>query len=506
MEDFEKSLQDKFKDATSNEGIDPNDLWNTIESNIAGDDNPPPTKPSNGFKKYLPIALLLMLTVGGIYIYQYNQTDTPLSNLELSNTDTDREKLVGAKDLDKIDFSENSSTSKTPTNILDVEDQINSQNDIDFNESQYKVTSAEALNTNQQNNQVDQHTRNSSQKTNSNINSSESNNKQVENNITSGRTDKFTSTKNLNTIKDELLNKPKDHTFYNSSESTIEKSKSNSTQFNEILEDKKSKSRLMLENFDQLSSKNFEYPLKESNKSWPSFQPSSVKFDKSQAKFTVGLHGGSHVLWEKFAGDQTREIIRAEELNQAFNLFPGQHFGASLNFHFNQYIFVSTGINFRRSISQFNKTIVTKDSTIIRNDIIAGQMIVADATRTIVHHNKLSTLTIPISIGFQKSFGKWTIGTSAGIAYNLTQKFSGRTQNSNDAIIDYPNTENTLAPTKANFLSYHLDPFVNYKLNRKISIQLRPSIGLYQFGQTALYDLKHTGWSAGLGLGLVYTP
>ena len=242
------------------------------------------------------------------------------------------------------------------------------------------------------------------------------------------------------------------------------------------------------------------------NKEPERLYPMEIKIDKSKAKFSIGVYGLSHLLKEKFEGDQARDIARAEELNQAFELFPGQQFGADFRFHLNDNLFASAGISWRRSISQFNKIIEIKDTTFIRTDEFAGQELIVDATRTIVHHNKLTSLILPLSLGYQTQFGKWGFGTNAGIAIHFTQHFSGRTLNSNSLLVSYPNNENDLAPAKDIYLSYQLNPFVTYGLNSILSIQLKTEIGLHQFGKTALYDLKHHGWSTGIGLGLLYTP
>ncbi len=511
MENFEKNLRDKFNNASSREGIDPNDLWNSIATEITDSNESPgsPTPSNNQFKKYLPFLLLLLLALGGILIYQYSEESSPFNTVEISEIDTDAEKIIGNENLDLVDY--NSSNTK-PQHITSIEEQISSQtqnsNTINFqkntlaNKDNVNIDEKPNLNSNTSNSLLNE-------SISTNIITAKNRHKYLSSDLRTNGTDSFVSRSSI-----ENSTTPQNHTFLNTKNESDQPIEKFLVEENEIAannanianEDKILSKSEMLENFDLLTAKAIGYPLEVSSKSLPAFSPTSVKFDKSQARFSIGFHGGTQVLWEKFEGDQAREITRAEELNQAFKLFPGQYFGATVNFRFNQHVFIETGIAFNRSISQFNRIIETKDSIIIRNDIFQGQKVMADATRTIVHHNKLSTLRIPVSLGYQFNNDQWSFGTSAGIAINFTQKYSGRVINDNNIVINYPSGEGTDAPANPIYLSYHLNPYINYELNTSLSLQLQPSFGFHQFGKTELYGVKHTGWSTGIRLGLIYTP
>ena len=103
MKFFEKNIKDRFKNASSLEGVDADDLWNSIESGMVEEF---PERKSFFFRKRNWLFLIsLFVIVGGITWVQLPDESTSVTDLENSNAKNQiqdiEEKNSNAKEVDK---------------------------------------------------------------------------------------------------------------------------------------------------------------------------------------------------------------------------------------------------------------------------------------------------------------------------------------------------------------------------------------------------------------------
>ena len=499
MKDFEKKLKDKFRDAVSPEGIDSDELWNNIQGQLKSED-----PGQSFFGKYFKYLFLLAFAFAGVFLLiQYNNhsnanisSNKEASQFESPTTKTNHSSVEtkgnnAASNNNNNNDSNNSEPSKSASVLGLQKNQINDSNSAVLlspertNKSSIKSSTSRTSVSNSGEikipGDIDQ--------------------KIVSFENTINKTNKSAEIKNSNLAEGSQMEQNismQDETIKINADITpiIDKTPESKTA---LIENNLSE----ITTFDFLENKGL-FPVKLNESSLQKFQPSEMSLDLSQAKFSIGLYGGIHFMQDRFSeiANSTTDIA---VLNNAFKAQAGSQVGLDLIFNLNKNWFGSIGVAYQNTVMQFDYA-ESWDSTVIRNDIFAGQKVQARATRTVVHHNKRSSISTPINIGYQYVAGRWKLGASAGITAHFIQNQSGKSLDLRNKIVAYPNNENSILPLNKFHLSYQISPIVNYSFSSMMDLQLKSSLGYYQFGSSDFYNAKQNALMVGFGLGLIYTP
>ena len=461
MKFFEKNIKDRFKNASSLEGIDPNDLWSNIESSIATES---PKRKFIFFRKRYLLGLLFLFLIGGAIVWNQVSDEKPLAkntnntvkptieNQNIDSNNSDQKNITQAKSKDanesKVELtqaSEQNDKTKNPPSTNSSENKNNSlllppkttQEPISF------ITKNTPLNSNDN--------------SEANINKSELDNNKIQKELTPAQN---------NVLKNEQL--------FDGQE--IDFTKIASIDFLISQEDEE---ELDLNDLIKFSTK-----------------------DK-KIKFSLGIFTGIHTVKNQFSSQLSSDKERRDLLNQGFQYELGHSYALEANVQLNKNIFITSGLEYVKSISEFN--LVKNWKTVIVNpNSPVGALTDASATRTVRHHNKMNYLSVPILFGFQKSFRKMELGMSAGIGLNFTKSQTGKSLNFNDEVTSYPTAENKVLPVSNFFTSYHLRPYLNYALAKKVSLQLRIDVRYQNFGKSDFYQLKYNSILGGISGGVQY--
>jgi len=471
MKSFEKNLQDRFKDASSLEGVDVDDLWNNIEPVI--DEETTERKPFFFWFKSLFALLFLLLFIGGITWYQSNNKTKPLS----FNNKIDTENQSSTIDQEKSSFEAIKKEIPTTKNItIEIDKTIINQNKKSTNLSNIQV-----------NDKIK---------------------KQNQSLVIKGKKGDLLSVKKKNNsigINDQTklektkINNVNANANANLKETSI--SKTSTSQKEEFIKNENpiaspSNNFVIVESLPivlqqeayALDSNNFITPLGQKH---------------NQPRFSLGIFTGIHTIQNTFSSKNISDQERSDLLNESFENEVGYSFALEGSFRFYKNFFITSGFEFISSKSEFN-LIQNWDTTMVDPNSSTGRIIDAVATRTIVHHNRRNYFSVPILLGYQKSFGRTTLGTQLGISLNFTKTQTGKSLDLNHQIALYPNAENNLLPVSNFHLSYHFRPYLNFKIDRSILLQLRADIRYQAFGVSNFYNLNYASLLFGGGVGVLF--
>ena len=225
--------------------------------------------------------------------------------------------------------------------------------------------------------------------------------------------------------------------------------------------------------------------------------PFSINNKGNKTRFSVGAFVGLHTMKNTFFTPSNSDNI-SDLLNKGYQYELGSSIGLEVDFRFYKSLFVSTGLEYNQSMNEFNLT-RTWGITIPNPSSPTGYSN-AMATRIVKHHNKMSYCAIPLLLGIKKSTGRLEWGVSLGVHFNFTQSQTGKTLDQYDNVVVL-NERTTAFPVSRFFISYTCRPFINYRINNNITIQLRVD-GRYQnYGFSDLYQLNHAAIYMGLSIG-----
>ncbi len=496
MKFFEKNIKDRFKNASSLDGVDPDDLWKSIASSI------PTETPERKFilfrKRYLLLLITLFL-VGGAIVWNYGD-DKSISNFEKNDSikvtqlQAKEEKIVENKNVNQIEndvknINEEEKLESSDNSVLTILPKNENKN-----QSATTTVENEILNTTPKN-------------------SNSIPNKFPNTNVANGNIGDNKNQSAATIIKDNFLNTiPKNRNSIPNKTADTNTAKAKIGK-NEILNSTSPIQREALKNEQLFDGQNIDLTKIESTNLLLSIEDEDQldlnelinlsNFKERKTKFSLGVFTGVHTIKNKFATNLTSEKERRDLLNQGFQYELGHSFAIEASIHFNENIFITSGLEYLRSKSEFNFT-RTWDTIIINPNSPVGILTDASATRTVRHHNKMEYFSIPILLGFKKSYKQIEIGVSTGFGLNFTKSQTGRSLNFNEQVALYPVSENDLLPISTFFMSYHLRPYLNYTLDQKISFQLRTDFRYQDFGESDFYRLKYSSTFWGLSGGVQY--
>ena len=132
-----------------------------------------------------------------------------------------------------------------------------------------------------------------------------------------------------------------------------------------------------------------------------------------------------------------------------------------------------------------------------------GAMINQRTIHHVLHHNKFTSISIPLELGYRKALGVWTVGINMGASYNFFLSQKGRTINTELDIYDFDDKTTANRPFRKSFFALQLNPYVDLRVNDRFSIRFNPVLKYQNHGMSDLYKTKQSSVLMGLRGGLV---
>ena len=500
MKLFEKNIKDIFKDASSLEGLNPDNLWSQIDAAIETNS----TKRRFVFFRWRYLLLLLSLfIVGGITIWNIP------SEIALSEKENSSSNSIVAFQNDEKNIKENKNDKSTDNDNVDENNEKENFSTITKKNTKEITSSPTLLSKNETSNQI--YTKQTNE---SSINDVTYHENQHNNNTIS----QAKSIVKSNSEKQSINQINEDNDVFQIDNITqigsiVKSDWEEQSNINKYLRSDNSTPNQHLEGeslfigkkikFTKLKSISSPLPIDEQDRIGINGIIITSKNSTKNSTFSLGLFSGSHTLKNKFLAIVPMDYERKNLLNDNFHLEPGYSVAIEASLLYKENILITSGFEYVKSKSEFNFTQFC-DTIIVNPNSHVGALTDASARRTVRHHNKINYFSIPILIGYKKSFGKIDLGMSTGVGLNFTQSQTGKSLNSNNQITIYPIKQNKELPVATFFLSYHLRPYVSYDLSDKISFQFRTDFRFQNYRKSDFYQLKYRSTFFGLSGGVRY--
>ena len=208
---------------------------------------------------------------------------------------------------------------------------------------------------------------------------------------------------------------------------------------------------------------------------------------KSKILFEGNLYGGVNLTNFKFKSINPNDDSLAMQKNPLERSILGQTHGLNLS-ALRKGVRVNTGVEYHNLWTKFdleaeNNTtaLVEQALTLVVIDSIGNTvnrerrdtLINATTTRNIEHYNNYQVWSIPLEIGMYRARKKWSYGISAGTSFNFLSNQSGKTLDSNAAVLEFDKTsDNTLIQSFS--MSLRANVFLAYHLNEKVRLSVVP--------------------------------
>ncbi len=232
--------------------------------------------------------------------------------------------------------------------------------------------------------------------------------------------------------------------------------------------------------------------------------PSVTKFKKPiieinrKNPWAINIYGGANFFNLKYKDDTNSEDFAVEANGSLGPLQIGNSFGISLEYQLSHNWSISSGLEYNNYENKLS-TIWTLD-TMVLDDL----QILRDAikTRSVNHHNKLSTLSIPVSFTYDHNIStKWSLGASVGASYSIVRSQRGRFLNRDKIITDYDDDNNSQF---TNFLSYRVNPYLRYNVSNHFSLNFNAGFSYQNHDKGQSLDLTRSSMLYNFGVGLRY--
>lgn len=189
-----------------------------------------------------------------------------------------------------------------------------------------------------------------------------------------------------------------------------------------------------------------------------------------------------------------------KQLDDALSSDAGLAVSLTVQWPLGKSINLTSGLTYihTRTTFEFSET---WDTMVYRNDLPGSDLIDAIALREVRHSNRLHSLNIPILVGIATSKQPLRLGVNAGIGLNFILSQAGKSLNANQRIFNY-NEGTQQQPYSTFHLSYHIQPFVSYRVSKHFALQFRPEFSLHSLGDSPAYDHRRyalrSNWSLGV--------
>ena len=223
-----------------------------------------------------------------------------------------------------------------------------------------------------------------------------------------------------------------------------------------------------------------------------------VKKVNPMLPLSVQLHSNITFMNLRYGDHSDPELFAAAANESIAPMQIANGFGINLEYQLNRNFSILSGVELNNYEHKLF-TVLTKDTTALDGNQVLRKAI---EVRTVHHHNKLSVYTIPLELSYQTSnLNAWSLGSSIGFAYSIVHSQRGKALGRNNTILEYTDDDNAQF---GNFLSFRLNPFVQYNLTDKASIRLNIGVSYQSHGIAAPQNLKQRSLMYRLGLGLKY--
>lgn len=493
MEWFEKEYKKRFDGETTLEGVDPDQLWKNVSASL-------PTQNTNGFGKrrgwIFLFALLLLIGVVGTWtvLHQTESSksmslaDDPIetsSPSDLPNPSEDQ--TEGLLTQNTIDNKEESSIKKDQTGKQKEEQNASLISETKSNiETNLKPqTNTVILNTGDE--QIDEDGTNFNG-LESSVNTSFLDSKEVGNSKEIENTTNYSNERFETNDNDFGKEKVVESTKVQLSVSD-ELSTNTSVASNEL---NKKRDFILTQRLDRLGFIPLEF-LRE-------LKPSEVKpFTPSKSRINpLAIHINTSIeFFDLSYSDGANGELFASDANLSLGkLQIGNSGEFLLEYSFNDRWSLTSGLSYSAWENKLNTTLIS--DTLALDDLQVLRK--AKAIRTVVHHNKLNSFSIPLQVNYNLLVSRdWTLGASLRAAYHGIISQRGRILSRENSIIDYTNDQNRQFNS---FYSVGLRPYLRYEASDLFSVQLNLGISTQNLGTAEMQGLNQSAlvYSGGLGI------
>jgi len=492
MEWFEKEYKKRFKKESSLEGIESGPLWDQISKAI-------PQEKSHK-KPYLKWTFLMLAMVGvvlSLLLFQNRdiENENDLSQSEMSSQS-------GSSDIENSGFNKESLTAND----------IKTNNENEAQNPKTNLENNQAINPDQLESEI----KNSKTKS-SNIKSSAINRKEIKldlpsdqktlnksklNDSSSENTfphlDSKILSNNINTFKDsQIINVNDNQSDSYSLQMEDEIKQANISSLSKQTNLKETKSRAIL-NINSLTLLKNNLQSEYKKVKLPSVAVPEIIVNKKNP-WAINVNASANFFSLKYKDDENSEQQFASQVNDSLGpLQIGNSIGINLEYQLNQNWYIGSGIELNNYENKLSAILVT-DTTALDD---MQKIRKAKNIRTVIHHNKLSTFSIPINITYDYQISrKWSMGASIGMSYSIIKSQKGRLLSRGKNIIDYSDDDNIQF---TNFVSFRANPYIRYRINDQISMNIKAGLSYQNHGKSEALDLTQSSMIYNIGIGLRY--
>ncbi|MFT5167755.1 MAG: hypothetical protein ACI8P3_002993, partial [Saprospiraceae bacterium] len=259
--------------------------------------------------------------------------------------------------------------------------------------------------------------------------------------------------------------------------------------------------------------------IKSAQPDFPIIQNPDYKKPPQVNHFQMGVYSGVNSLFTHYKDKNTNPELW-EELTAGNTPEWGLSTSLRLSWLRKGKYSLSTGIDFDNIRVKF-QNVKEAETTVLDENYLTGFSIDpqtgdtidkvygavmrrANAKRSVLHHNNFKLISIPLEIGIQQQKRKFGFGINIGISTTFFIAQNGRTLNSNREIQTIDDTIDDELPFRKFSFSYHLNPFVDYEISKRIKLRLSPVVRYQSHGLSGLYGLNQYSVFTSFNGGLVF--
>ncbi|MEM7104747.1 MAG: hypothetical protein AAF502_16540 [Bacteroidota bacterium] len=246
-------------------------------------------------------------------------------------------------------------------------------------------------------------------------------------------------------------------------------------------------------------------PVQETSGSKATIWPNEISF---------GI--GSNLMLQRFKFKSENQAV-FDQLKASTKIDLGYSGYLSGTWTLNNGLRFGTGIHYDNIKSRFDYS-AQRDSMVEVSDAIVGfqdngqgQMIPilgvveqeAIVTRTVLHHNSYSMISLPLSVGYGQRFGRWHLGADLGFSVLFFVNQEGRSLNQAGMVQNFGDPlDRHIFPNVLGGI--FINPHVGYAVFNRTEIRLNMALKQSFAFQSEFHGFGHSFSVANLNLGLVY--
>jgi hypothetical protein len=503
MTPFEKEYKERFKDARSLEGVEPDAIWDNIANVLPEEDNDKTIVWLR--KRYGLWGILLLVAVGtGCFMWWSNASENATAfemvnqNLEqvLTLNKSEEHSMLTISDDSMVTHSATALETFEPESLINNTISITKNNILPGREEGPVISDGVVRSNNQP------------QKTNANL--------RLNNNINT------ITERNEGLTKASLIRSVSDSVFANAEQ----KNANNPTYVNAISGSTNADANTTVTNDANTTVTNME--VVENNPSTKLTNTSTIQgvwlpmlyqqlfpltsYENVQLVKALTIPQGNKGRNRKLQLALTTGIIARSDrhtntdlgnaLSKAGSMAAGQSLSLQIQWQFAKQRYLTTGLEWLHTQTRFDYITQWDTLAVVQGYETFGE-IDAIATRTVRQHNQQTIFTLPLLIGTAKNFGALKLGLDAGLGLNYIHQQKGKTLNDEQVIVAYDSKNNNTLPYADFYLSYQIEPYLSYSLNERFALRLKPTLRYQQYGTSKLYEQKTSSLLWGLSTGVV---